>query len=114
MDSGLLAFIIFAPIVLLVTYAVVGWLNYRENPLYWRSQLRMLEVGDVRWVQFSPRSGDGHTIAVVKEIGKKTIKFNRYIMTGGKYSLDVADMEYTIGDFYRFTDPEPVNEKERV
>lgn len=119
MSSGLIAFLVLVPVVVWVTYAIVGWLNYRENPLWWKDELRKLDVDDVRWVQFSPKFGEGHIIAVVTgkdvktENGKRRITFDRYILKGNDYVfLESAD--YSIADFFRFTDQETVTKKERV
>jgi hypothetical protein len=119
MSSGLIAFLVLAPVVVWVTYAIVGWLNYRENPLWWRSELKMLDVDDVRWVQFSPKFGEGHIIGVVtgKDVktdnGKHRITFDRYIKKGDKYVFD-ASLDYSIADFFRFTDAEPTTKDERI
>ena len=79
MDSGLIAFIILAPIVAFLVFAIVGWLNYKENPLYWRDQKKMLEVGTYRWMMLSPKHGNRHKVAVVKAIEKKRIIFDEWV-----------------------------------
>lgn len=113
MNTGLIWFICLAPVVVFLAYAVTGWLNYRENPLYWRAMLRMLKVGQVRANMLTPE-GEGHIIYVVKEIGKKTIKCDTYILQKGAYVLDIEDAEMSIGSFFRSTDPEPVYKDERI
>ncbi|MBO4718968.1 MAG: hypothetical protein J5658_03740 [Prevotella sp.] len=114
MSTGLIWFICLAPVVVFLAFAVVGWLNYKENPLYWRDQKKMLRKGQVRWMMLTPESGDGHAIAVVKDIQKKKIVFDRFVKRGGKYEMETANVEYSVGDFFRFTDPEPVYKEERV
>lgn len=44
MNTGLIWFICLALVVMFLAFAVVGWLNYKENPLYWRDQKKMLEA----------------------------------------------------------------------
>ena len=62
MSNGLIWFICLAPIVAWLTYAIVGWLNYKENPLYWLDQKKMLEVVTYRWMMLSPKHGVGHRL----------------------------------------------------
>lgn len=108
MQPGLIAFLILAPIVVWVTYAIVGWLNYKENPLYWRDQKAMLEVGSYRWMMLSPKHGEGHKVAVVKAFEKNRIIIDIWMQTadGGWKQLEEG-VSYSVGDFFRFTDPEP-------
>lgn len=107
MDSGLIAFIILAPIVMWAVFAIVGWLNYKENPLYWRDQKKMLEVGTYRWMMLSPKHGNGHKVAVVKAIEKHRIIFDEWVQVDGGWKQISEDVNYSVGDFFRFTDPEP-------
>lgn len=107
MSNGLIWFICLAPIVAWLTYAIVGWLNYKENPLYWLDQKKMLEVGTYRWMMLSPKHGVGHRVAVVKAIGKKKITFDIWAQTEDGWKQLEEDVTYTVGDFFRFTDPEP-------
>lgn len=122
MSEGLIWFICLAPIGMVVIYAIDGWLNYRENPLYWRAMLSMLTPGQVRWSMLSKGKGEvGHTIFVVKEIRKPKRKllwfktriiFDRYYYNGERYICNGTDIDYSLGDFYRNTDPEPVNKED--
>ena len=107
MNSGLIAFLILVPIAVWAAYAIVGWLNYKENPLYWRDQKKMLEVGTYRWMMLSPKHGAGHKVAVVKAVEKKIV-FDIWIQAedGGWKQLE-ENVTYSVGDFFRFTDPEP-------
>lgn len=109
MNPGLIWFVCLAPVVVFLAFAIVGWLNYRENPFYWRAMLKMLKVGQVRANMLSPE-GEGHCIFVVKEIDykKKVIVSDTYVFKGDKYVLDIKDKTESLGDFYRHTDPEPV------
>jgi hypothetical protein len=115
MSTGLIWFIVLALLVPVFTIVVVGFLNYRENPLYRRAMLKMLKVGQVRANMLS-QEGEGHCIFVVKEIDykKKVIISDTYILKGDKYVLDIKDKTESFGDFYRHTDPEPVYKEERV
>lgn len=115
MNSGLIWFIVLALFIPVLTIVVVGFLNYRENPLYRRAMLKMLKVGQVRANMLS-QEGEGHCIFVVKEIDykKKVIISDTYILKGDKYVLDIKDKTESFGDFYRHTDPEPVYKEERL
>lgn len=115
MSNGLIWFIVLALLVPVITIVVVGFLNYRENPLYRRAMLKMLKVGQVRANKLS-QEGEGHCIFVVKEIDnkKKVIISDTYILMGGKYVLDIKDKTESFADFYRHTDPEPVYKDERI
>lgn len=115
MNTGLIWFIVLALLVPVLTIVVVGFLNYRENPLYRRAMLKMLKVGQVRANMLS-QEGEGHCIFVVKEIDnkKKVIISDTYILIGGKYVLDIKDKTESFADFYRHTDPEPVYKDERI
>lgn len=109
MNNGLIWFICLAPVVVFLAFAVVGWLNYRENPLYRRAMLKMLKVGQVRANMLSP-VGEGHCIFVVKEIDykKRVIISDTYIYKNDKYVLDIKDKTESFADFIKHTDPEPV------
>ena len=114
MNTGLIAFLILAPVVAFIGYALVGWLNFKENPIWRNYQKKLLHKGQVRWMMLTPESGDGHAIAVVKDIQKKKIVFDRYCKKGGEYILETADVSYSVADFFRFTDPEPIYKEERI
>ena len=109
--------IVFA--VLMVVFGL-GCLMPHYNPVWIYKQKRMLEVGDVRWGQFSPKYGDGHKIYVIKELDvkkdgrKHRVIFDAYILTGGKYVMDIADLDYSLREFLELSDPEPVNKDERL
>ena len=109
MNSGLIWFIVLAPLIPVLTIVVVGFLNYRENPLYRRAMLKMLKVGQVRANMLS-QEGEGHCIFVVKEIDyeKRVIISDTYIYKGDKYVLDIKDKTESFADFIKHTDPEPV------
>lgn len=115
MSNGLIWFIVLALLIPVLTIVVVGFLNYRENPLYRRAMLKMLKVGQVRANMLS-QEGEGHCIFVVKEIDdkKKVIISDTYILMGDKYVLDIKDKTESFADFYRHTDPEPVYKDERI
>ena len=59
MSNGLTWFICLAPLIPVLTIVVVGFLNYRENPLYVRAQLNMLTVGQVKRNKLSSQDKDG-------------------------------------------------------
>lgn len=109
MNSGLIWFICLAPVVVFLAFAIVGWLNYRENPLYRRAMLKMLKVGQVRANMLSTE-GEGHCIFVVKEIDykKRVIISDTYIYKNDKYMLNIKDKTESFADFIKHTDPEPV------
>lgn len=113
MSNGLIWFLVLAPVVAFLGYAIVGWLNYRENPLYVKAQLRMLKVGHVRANKLTPE-GEGHTIFVVKEIKGRKITSDTYVLRNGKYVLDLENYELKAKAFFDFTDPEPVYKDERI
>lgn len=104
----------------LMVYFGLCWLMPYINPIWVGKQKRLLEPGDVRWGWFSPKYGDGHKIYVIKQFDVKTkngrhrVVFDAYILTGGKYVMDLGDLDYSMRDFLQFTDPEPVNKKERI
>lgn len=75
--------------------------------------LRMLKVGQVR-ANMLTSEGEGHCIYVVKEIGKRTIKCDTFILKKGKYVLDIENAEMSVASFFRSTDPEPVYKDERI
>ena len=109
--------IIFA---VLMVYFGLGWLMPHYNPIWIYKQRRMLGVGDVRWGQLSPKHGDGHKIYVIKALDvkkdgrKHRVVFDAYILTGGKYVLDLADLNYSLREFLELSDPEPVGKDERL
>lgn len=124
MSSGLIAFLVLAPVVVWLGYAITGWLNYRENPLYRNAMYKMLDIGSVRWELLSP-VGEGHSIFVIKDFVKKKrlfskkerivrVIFDRYRLKGGKYVLETADLNYSAYDFIALTDAEPVKKEERI
>ena len=104
----------------LMTYFGICWLMPQYNPIWINKQKRDLAAGDVRWGQFSPKYGDGHKIFVIKEFDvekdgrKHRVIFDAYILTGGEYSMDVADLNYSLRSFLMFSDPEPVHKDERL
>ncbi len=104
----------------LMVYFGLCWLMPHINPIWIYKQKKMLAPGDVRWGQFSPKYGDGHKIYVIKEFDvkkdgrKHRVIFDAYILTGGKYVMDIADLNYSMQDFLQFSDPEPVCKDERI
>lgn len=114
MSNGLIWFICLAPLIPVLTIVVVGFLNYRENPLYVRAQLNMLTVGQVKRNKLSSQDKDGCIIYVVKAIEGKKIICDTYIKKGGKYVIDRTDWELKAKEFFDFTDPEPVYKDERI
>ena len=107
MNDGLIWLLVLAPVVAFLGYAIVGWLNYRENPLYVKAQLKMLKVGHVKANKLTPE-GEGHTVYVVKQIDGKKIICDTYKLKSGKYAVDRTDWEFRAKEFFDFTDPEPV------
>lgn len=109
--------IVFA--VLMVIFGL-GCLMPQYNPIWIYKQKRNLAPGDVRWGWFSPKSGDGHKIYVIREFdettdkGKHRVVFDSYIMTGGKYVLDQGVLDYSLVEFLEFSDPEPVTYEDRL
>lgn len=105
---------------ILMVYFFLGWLMPQYNPIWIYKQKRDLAPGDVRWGQFSPKYGDGHKIFVIRELdvttdkGKHRVVFDAYILTGGKYVMDIAGMDYPLRSFLEFSDPEPVSKDERI
>lgn len=105
--------------VLMVIF-FLGCLMPKYNPIWIHLQKIDLAPGDVRWGRISPKKGDGHKIYVIKEFdvktekGKHRVVFDSYILSGGKYSMDIADMDYSMLHFLMHSDPEPVNKDERI
>ena len=115
MNSGLIWFIVLAPVVAFFGYFVItGFLNYRENPLYVRAQLKMLSVGQVKRNKLSSQDKDGCIIYVVTTIDGRKITSDTYIKKGGKYVLNKKDVVLTAKEFFDLTDPEPVYKEERL
>lgn len=67
----------------------------------------MLEVGEYRWLMGSPKKGIGHRVAVVTAIGKKKIVFDEWGQTEDGWKQLAENVEYSIADFFHFTNPEP-------
>ena len=109
--------IVFA--VLMVIF-FLGCIMSHFNPVWISKQKAMLAAGDVRWGQLSTKKGDGHKIYVIKQFdvktekGKHRVVFDSYILSGGKYSMDIAYMDFSVVHFLMFSDPEPVYKDERI
>ena len=95
--------------VLFFGYLVTCFLNFRHNILWRRYQLNLLEVGEYRWLMGSPKWGEHHRVAVVKAIDKKKRKivFDEWGRTGFGWKQLAENVEYSIADFFHFTNGEP-------
>ena len=111
MSTGLILFLCLAPVVVGVAFIFVCFLNYKENPIWRRRQLSMLEVGEVRWLMGSPKKGVGHRIALVRGIDtrRKRIIFDEFILqANGIYKKLGEGVEYSYYDFFGFSYGEPM------
>ena len=99
------AYLIAALVVILFTCML-----FKYNPFWIRYQLKMLEVGEYRWHQGSPKWGVGHRVVVVKSIDKKkrTIIYDEWGRTEEGWKQLQEGVEISISAFFNFTHGEPI------
>lgn len=102
-------FIIIAiAIAIFAIVSIVFFFIPTKNPIWVKKQLKNLEVGEARWILDSPKVGKGHAIALVREITKEHIYFDRYEMRGKNEWTQVTNRSrYAIKPFLNLTAGEP-------
>lgn len=109
MAEGLKWFLILVIPAVVVIYGLVCLLNYKKNFLWWNRQLKLLEVGEYRWHQGSPKWGVGHRVVVVKSIDKKKRKivYDEWGRTEEGWKQLQEGVEISVSAFFDFTHGEP-------
>ena len=78
-----------------------------KNPMWIKKQLKNLEVGEVRWIKSTPKRGNGHEVALVREIEDGYIHYDIYEFRKGSWIVMTQRTRHTYKDFFAKTEGEP-------